>query len=90
MDRPTAQERQVQQVPRLWMPYREAARLYVGIDGEVLLAAIKAGELDAYEKPRTRVRKPRPNTKEYHSFFVFLPDVDAYIKAHWTPALEVL
>ena len=87
MGRPSAQERQVQ---RLWMPYREAARLYVGVDGELLLAAIKAGELEAYEKPRTRVRKPRPDAKEYHSFFVFLPDVDAYIKAHWRPALDVL
>lgn len=70
---------------RLWMPYARAASDYLGISPDILLAAIKRGELPAYEKPLTRGRRPDA-TRENHSYFVYLPDVDEYIRTYWTPA----
>ena len=72
-------------VPRGWMPYAQAAKQYLGIHPDVLLGAIKANKLPAYEKPITR---GRTGTSEHHSYFVNLADVDAYIRTHWKPAFE--
>lgn len=69
-------------VQQLWMPYAQAARQYLGISEDVLRAAINAGQLAAYEKPLTCGRKPGA-ARENHSYFVYLPDVDEYIRNHW-------
>lgn len=73
-----------QSVQRKWMPYTTAARQYLGVSEDILLGAIKANKLPAYEKPITRGRKAGA-TRENHSYFVSLDDVDAYIRAHWNP-----
>lgn len=71
-------------IQRGWMPYRMAARQYVGIDERLLLAAIKHHELKAYEKPR---RNDRDTTKrDYHCYFVCTADVDQWIRTHWDEA----
>ena len=67
------------------MPYAQAAKYYVGVDKDVLLRAIKAHELPAYEKPLTRAQTPEW-ARSHRSYFVFLPDVDEYIRTHWQPA----
>lgn len=67
------------------MPYAKAARLYVGINPDILLGAIKRHELPAFEKPLTVGRK-QDAQRENHSYFVFLPDVDEYIRTYWQPA----
>lgn len=72
---------------RGWMPYRVAASDYLGIAPSVLLEAIRAGRLVAYEKPLTRGRNADA-TREYHSYFVNLDDVDAWIRTYWTPAYQ--
>ncbi len=69
-------------IQRGWMPYKQAARLYLGISEDVLLAGIKRHELPAYEKPITR---ERTGTKQYHSYFVNLADVDQWIRTYWQP-----
>ena len=71
-------------IQRGWMPYTIAARSYLGVSPDILLRAIKASELPAYEKPLTRGRKAGAQT-EHHSYFVCLEDVDAYIRSHWQP-----
>ena len=70
---------------RQWMPYATAARDYLGVSKDVLLAAIKRGELPAYEKPVTRGRTADAR-HEHHSYFVSLSDVDEYIRTHWDRA----
>lgn len=67
---------------RGWMPYALAAREYLGISPDVLRAAINAGDLPAYEKPLTRGRKAGA-TREHHSYFVCLADIDDYIRCNW-------
>lgn len=67
---------------RKWMPYAQAARDYLGISPDVLRGAITSGQLPAYEKPLTRGRKPGAS-REHHSYFVNLGDVDDYIRKHW-------
>ena len=67
---------------RRWMPYAQAAKNYIGVSPDILLGAIKRGELPAYEKPLTRGRKEGAK-REHHSYFVNLSDVDAYIRTHW-------
>lgn len=69
------------------MPFSMVAKHYLGISPDILLGAIKAGELPAYEKPITRGRKPGAS-REYHSYFVCLPDVDEYIRTHWARAFQ--
>ncbi len=71
-------------IQRGWMPYAQAAKLYVGVSPDLLLGAIKRHELRAYEKPLTRGRTG--TTRENHSYFVNLEDVDAYIRTYWQPA----
>ena len=68
---------------RRWMPYAQAAKYYLGVSSDILLGAIKRGELPAYEKPLTRGRKPGAK-REHHSYFVNLTDVDEYIRKHWS------
>ena len=72
---------------RGWMPYALAARDYLGISPDILLGAIKRGELTAYEKPLTRGRK-QDAKREHHSYFVRLSDVDAYICTYWSRAFQ--
>ena len=72
-----------QSVQRKWMPYTTAARQYIGVSEDILLGAIKRGELPAFEKPITRGRTG--TTRQNHSYFVNLYDVDEYIRAHWAP-----
>ena len=72
-----------QSVQRKWMPYTTAARQYLGVSEDILLGAIKRGELPAFEKPITRGRTG--TTRQNHSYFVSLADVDEYIRAHWAP-----
>lgn len=74
-----------EQIQRGWMPYAIAAREYLGIDKSILLGAILRGELAAYEKPLTRGRKPGA-TREHHSYFVCLADVDEWVRTYWAPA----
>ena len=74
-------------IARGWMPYAIAARDYLGISPDILLGAIKRGELPAYEKPLTRGRKSGAS-KQHHSYFVCPADVDAYIRAHWARAFQ--
>lgn len=74
-------------VTRMWMPYAQAANQYLGIHRQYLLAAIKAGELPAYEKPRRDVPESSAK-KEYHCYFVNLSDVDEYIRTHWQRACQ--
>lgn len=69
-------------IERLWFPYSIVARDYLGISKEIILAAINRHELKAYKKPLTRGRKP-DSTKENHILFVFLPDVDEWIRTYW-------
>lgn len=69
---------------RRWMPYAQAAKYYIGVSPDILLRAIKAHELLAYEKPRT-YEQPEWERKN-HSYFVNLSDVDEYIRTHWPPA----
>ena len=71
-------------IQRGWVPYRKAAREYVGVSEDILLGAIKRKELKAYEKPITRGRTG--TTRENHSFFVCLTDVDDYIRKYWPEA----
>lgn len=71
-------------IQRGWAPVSIVARQYLGIAPDVLTAAIKAGELAAYEKPITRGRKP--GTDSRHHYFVSLADVDVWIRGYWTPA----
>lgn len=77
-----------QTIPRGWCPYATAASQYLGISPDILLAAIKAHKLKAYEKPITRGRKPDAK-REYHSYWVNLSDVDAYIRSEWPEAYPV-
>ena len=72
---------------RGWMPYRVAASDYLGIAPSVLLQAIRSGELTAYEKPLTRGRSAG-STRQNHSYYVCLEDVDAWIRSCWTPAYQ--
>lgn len=72
-----------QSVQRKWMPYTTAARQYLGVSEDILLGAIKRGELPAFEKPITRGRTG--TTRQNHSWFVNLSDVDDYIRANWGP-----
>jgi hypothetical protein len=65
------------------MPYAKAAKEYVGVDKSVLLAGIKRKELKAYEKPLTKGRTEGA-TRENHSYFVSLADVDEWIRNYWT------
>lgn len=80
-----ASQRERLPIQRLWMPYAMAAQFYLGVSPDLLLGAIKRGELPAYEKPLTRGRRPGAKT-EHHSYWVFLPDVDEWIRKFWTPA----
>ena len=73
-------------IQRKWMPYAKAAQFYVGIDKDVLLAAIKRHELPAFEKPKSERHQRREDSREYHSYFVNTDDVDAYIRTHWPQA----
>ncbi|MBQ2680610.1 MAG: hypothetical protein IJF97_01590 [Eggerthellaceae bacterium] len=68
-------------IQQTWMPYSRAAQEYLGVSPDLLRQAINSGELAAYEKPLTRGRTG--TTRENHSYFVNLEDVDAYIRAHW-------
>lgn len=77
-----------QTIPRKWCPYATAAQQYIGISPNVLLAAIKAHELKAFEKPKTYDRKPDA-TRENHSYFVNLDEVDEYIRTHWPEAFPL-
>lgn len=76
-----------QTIPRQWWPYAIVAQQYLGVSPDILLGAIKRGELPAYEKPLTRGRKEGA-TREHHSYFVCLSDVDAYIRKHWPQAFQ--
>ena len=69
------------------MPYALAARDYLGISPDILLGAIKRGELPAYEKPLTRGRK-KGAQREHHSYFVRLTDVDTYVCTYWDRAFQ--
>ena len=71
-----------QAIQREWVPYRTAAREYIGISDDGLRAAINAHELPAYEKPLTRGRK-KGATRENHSYYVSLEDVNKWIRTHW-------
>ena len=73
-----------EQIQRAWCPYTMAARQYLGISEDILLGAIKRHELKAFEKPITRGRTG--TTRQNHSYFVNLNDVDAYIRAYWPEA----
>lgn len=73
-------------VQRKWMPYAKAAQLYMGISSDYLLGAIKRHELRAYEKPILGGIKSGAKERKYHSYFVNLDDVDAYVRTHWDPA----
>lgn len=74
----------VTQLPRGWAPYRVVARDYLHISEDILLGAIKAGKLRAYEKPMTRGRR-KQGAREYRQIWVNLSDVDEYIRAEWEP-----
>ena len=74
-------------IRREWMPYSTAAKQYLGVAPDMLLAAIKAGELPAYDKPLTRERKPNA-TERRCSHFVSLTDVDEWIRAYWPRAFK--
>ena len=71
-------------IPRGWAPYKTVAREYLHVSEDILLGAIKRGKLRAYEKPLTRGRKPGAS-RENHSYFVCLSDVDEYIRSEWQP-----
>lgn len=77
-----------QPIQRGWCPYATAARQYLGISEDILLGAIKAHKLKAYEKPITRGRKPGA-TREHHSYWVNLADVDEYIRTEWPEAFPL-
>ena len=68
------------------MPYRMAARQYLGISEDVLLGAMKRHELKAYEKPVTRGRTTTDPGKQRTRYFVSLVDVDEWIRTYWEPA----
>lgn len=72
------------EMQRGWAPYRTVARQYLHVNEDVLLGAIKQGKLRAYEKPLTHGRKPGA-TRENHSLWVNLSDVDEYIRSEWQP-----
>lgn len=74
-------------IQRGWMPYAIAAKLYLGIAPDVLLRAIKRGELPAYEKPITRGRTAAVE-KQRHSYFVCPSDIDTWIRTYWLPAVS--
>lgn len=74
-------------IVRGWMPYAVAAEQYLGVSKDILLGAIKAHQLRAYEKPLTRGRTQGAQ-REHHSYFVCLADVDEYIRTYWTPAFS--
>lgn len=76
---------QKQPIQRCWCPYATAASQYLGISPDILLGAIKARQLKAYEKPITRGRNPDA-TRAYHSWWVNLSDVDEWIRAYWPEA----
>lgn len=78
-------ERKPPPCERRWMPYAKAASDYLGVSKDILLRAIKSGELPAYVKPLTRARKEGA-TREYNQYFVCLSDVDEYIRTYWQPA----
>ena len=69
-------------IPRAWVPYRKAAREYIGISEDILLGAIKRPELKASDKPPKSEKKPGV-PRENHSYYVCLADVDEYIRKHW-------
>jgi len=73
---------------REWMPIDQMAHSYVGIAPDLLRAAINAGQLDAYEKPITRQRKPGAK-RQNHSYFVCRTDVNEWIRKHWKKAVRV-
>lgn len=72
---------------RGWMPYRTAARKYLGVGDDLLREAINAHELDAYEKPRTT--PPKRGGVVNHSYFVNLAEVDEYIRTHWQKVVRI-
>lgn len=74
-------------IRQAWMPYSRAAQEYLGVSPDLLRRAINNGELIAYEKPLTRGRTG--TTRENHSYFVNLEDVDAYIREHWPMAERI-
>ena len=71
------------EIPRGWAPYKTAARQYLHVSEDMLLAAIKAGKLKAYQKPLMGGKKP--GTRDYHYIWVNLSDVDEYIRTEWEP-----
>ena len=73
-------------IQRGWMPYAQMAKYYLGVAPDILLGAIKRYELPAYAKPITRGRKVADRSQQRNSYFVCKEDVDAYVRAYWTPA----
>lgn len=76
---------QYEPIRRGWFPYAMVAKHYLGISPDVLLRAIKSGQLKAYKKPLTRGRR-EGSTSDRCSIFCCLADVDEYIRTCWEPA----
>lgn len=73
-----------QPIPRGWFSYVKVAKEYLGVSPDILLRAIKRGELKAYVKPLTRGRKEGA-THERNVVMVCLADVDEWIRTFWQP-----
>ena len=75
-----------QEMRRGWVPYRIAARQYLGVSEDLLLGAMKRHELKAFKKPITRKRTTNNPAKQRTRYFVSLEDVDEWIRTYWEPA----
>jgi len=75
-----------EQIRREWMPYRMAARQFVGISEDVLLGAMKRHELRAYKKPLTKGHTTEDPNRQRTSYFVSTEDVSEWIRTYWEPA----
>ena len=75
-------------IPRGWFPYAKVAKEYLGISPDILLGAIKRGDLPAYRKPVTRGHREDAKRHNYR-WFVCLSDVDEWIRAYWQRAATV-